>query len=350
MRVIAFDGYWLCGGPPSGVNVLTSLIYSWTSMYPQDKIIIFVPSEIKIHFPLEEHRNIEFILRPSRSKNHGLWVSFEMLPNKFQADAILTQNFTPIFRRGSSHTQFTFCHDLIFKEHPEWFTLRERVYLKMVTSTLQKADYLLTSTHSEKNRIAKFFPEILKRIIVSGLDIPISLQILNQERYEKIAEKQKSFILAVGRLNVRKNISKLVAAYLLSRLRDTHDLYIVGETNGKFQALDVLSENVHFLQGVSYSELSWLYSHASLFVFPSLDEGFGLPLVEAYFFDCPAIASDIAPFREINTAMYYFDPNSPIDIKNKMELAIFSPKLEVREIRTYDGSWTIPIQRIRDAI
>ena len=149
---------------------------------------------------------------------------------------------------------------------------------------------------------------------------------------------------------MRTNISKLVAAYLLSRLRDTHDLYIVGETNGKFQALDVLSENVHFLQGVSYSELSWLYSHASLFVFPSLDEGFGLPLVEAYFFDCPAIASDIAPFREINTAMYYFDPNSPIDIKNKMELAIFSPKLEVREIRTYDGSWTIPIQRIRDAI
>jgi glycosyltransferase involved in cell wall biosynthesis len=101
---------------------------------------------------------------------------------------------------------------------------------------------------------------------------------------------------------------------------------------------------------VSYSELSWLYSHASLFVFPSLDEGFGLPLVEAYFFNCPTIASDIAPFREINTAMHYFNPNSPSDIKNKMESAIFFPKLEVRESRIYDGSWKIPIQRIRGAI
>jgi glycosyltransferase involved in cell wall biosynthesis len=122
------------------------------------------------------------------------------------------------------------------------------------------------------------------------------------------------FVLTVGRLNVRKNVARLIEAFARVAQQDlTRHLVVVGEKDGMYSPgaiPDHVRSRIHFLGHVTDDELRWLYEHCDLFVFPSLDEGYGLPLLEANMLGAAAIASDIAVFRELEVAADYFDPRS----------------------------------------
>ncbi|MGE5221503.1 MAG: glycosyltransferase family 4 protein [Omnitrophica WOR_2 bacterium] len=117
----------------------------------------------------------------------------------------------------------------------------------------------------------------------------------------------KNFILAIGSADPRKNIATLIQAYglLPARLRDRNELAIVWNhptlVSDMVEQVETmgLADKVHFLNQVSSEDLAVLYNTASLFVFPSLYEGFGLPLLEAMSCGAPVIAADNSSIPEV---------------------------------------------------
>jgi glycosyltransferase involved in cell wall biosynthesis len=347
MKVVVFDGYWMCKGPPSGVNVLNSLVYHWATEFPEDQIQIYIPSKYASRNIGPKNHNIEYIERRHVTFFHALWVIFEMIPLKNNYDYLITQNFTPLRGKIKNGKKITFIHDVIYMRHPEWFSIKERLYLHLINLTLRFSDALMTSSKTEASHIKSTFPNLAQDTFSVGLDVPMSLTESDHVFSPSIEVGRKPFILSVGRLNVRKNLEMLIKACHSPRIADEYDLYIVGERNGKAMSFAETGNNVRFLGSVTDSDLKWLYLHAKLFVFPSLDEGFGLPLAESNYFQTPSIASDIPVFREIGTSLAFFDPLSVSEIANQIWRVINSDN---RVEKKYFGNWNHVLSKIRESV
>lgn len=145
------------------------------------------------------------------------------------------------------------------------------------------------------------------------------------------------FILFVGNSNPRKNLCRMIAAF--SRAKECgdlpHQLVVAGEQGWKFdreQAVKSIRhrEDIRFIGYVPDSDMSALYSAADLFVFLTLYEGFGIPVLEAQTCGTPVLASDCTSLPETggNGAMYA-DPYSEEDICQKMLNILHNPELQV---------------------
>jgi glycosyltransferase involved in cell wall biosynthesis len=129
------------------------------------------------------------------------------------------------------------------------------------------------------------------------------------------------FVLAVGTLEPRKNLPRLVAAYrsLAQELQARHPIVVVGalgwETGETLQALRSLGERATLLGFVSDAQLAELYRRCEIFCYPSLGEGFGLPVIEAMAAGAPVLTSNVSSLPEVGgDAATYIDPLDTADI------------------------------------
>jgi len=294
------DGYWWVEGPPSNRLVQRELIRRWALRHPDDELVLVVPqvhvAQVRADHDVPEGTAIVGAqLRP-----HGLAVmaEYRSIARRVGVQVAVTHNFVPW-----GFPSVVFVHDVLFQEHPEWFTLGERLYLKPISLMLGRADVVVTSSQHEASRIERLNRGVV-HVGAIGIAPDPRLTEGPGERPRGLPDVDE-FVLTVGRLNVRKNLSTTIAATLRSGAIGTRrPLVVVGERDGRGP---VFSHEVHraveagsvvFPGRVTDDELAWLYRHASLFVFLSLDEGFGLPPVEALAFGTPVVASDIAVFRE----------------------------------------------------
>jgi glycosyltransferase involved in cell wall biosynthesis len=135
------------------------------------------------------------------------------------------------------------------------------------------------------------------------------------------------YILALGAEDPRKNTLRLVKSYikLLQSWRVSEDLVVCGYVNWRnSEAYRVaqsagLSNRVRFFSFVSIEKLAMLYKSATLFVYPSLYEGFGIPILEAFSSGCPVAASNVTSIPEVaGDAAIYFDPLSEYALTRAM--------------------------------
>jgi glycosyltransferase involved in cell wall biosynthesis len=317
MRAL-YDGYWLHDGPPSGRNVAGSVLRAWAEGFPDDELVVALPVPDDVPVPLVDELPVTRRHVPAPVANHQVWVRARLGAAASGLDAVVSQNFLP-GPRFSGPTAVV-VYDLIFRDHPEWFTLPERLYLRGIAGAMRSATAVITISEAERARIARWFPAAAPRVHAYGLGLPAGIAAARPVPVSRPSDKP--FILAVGRLNVRKNLNRLIEAYASSpALTAAFDLVIVGEANGRSEARGAESRDgrVDFLGGVDDCSLKWLYQHAEAFAFPSLDEGFGLPLLEARTFGARSAASDIPVFRELGFADAYFDPQSADSIRTALE-------------------------------
>lgn len=317
---VLYDGYWLHDGPPSGRNVVGSVLRAWAREFPDDELVVALPVPDEVPLPAVDALPVARRHVPTPVANHQLWVRTRLGSAEGGVDGVVSQNFQPgPARRGVPSA--VFLHDVIFRDHPEWFTLAERLYFRGIASSIRSARAILTSSEAERARIQRCFPQAAGRVWAVGLGLPEGIATAAPAPVAR--ESARPFILAVGRLNVRKNLDRLIAAYSSSpALTAGFDLVIVGEANGRATGHGHGSGGpgrVEFLGGVDDGRLKWLYQHAALFAFPSLDEGFGLPLLEAHSLGAPIAASDIPVFRELGFADAYFDPTEVGSIRRCLE-------------------------------
>ena len=207
-------------------------------------------------------------------------------------------------------------HDLSFLVCRQWFSRSYYYFYKPMTwLAVKTSKCLITVSEFSKSEILRLYP------FLSAGKIHVIYNAADREKFKVgdiDAKPDVPYCLTVSSIDPRKNFSRLLEAF-----KDVEDckLLIVGGANKVFSQNHDLkqSENIEFLGRVSDDELIRLYQGADAFIFPSLYEGFGLPVVEAMCVGCPVIVSDIPVLHEVcGDAAMYFNPNDADDIRNKI--------------------------------
>ena len=298
MKVI-IDGFWLVSGPPSGRMVVRETIRAWKQIHPEDHLSVLVPRREQARVR-RDHPDVEVL--GTRAPLHPIAaaVALPLVARRSNADLVLSQNFAPLLKGTRSAV---FVHDVLFQSNPGWFTRSERVYLSLIPALLSRADRVLTSSSTEAHRIRQHNPR-LGDVVPTGLGISSAMLTDSPSRAVEDLTPGR-FLLTVGRLNVRKNLSTTIEAAVASgRISREHPLVVVGEPSGRSEALSVkvreaeAAGTVRFLGGVPDEQLRWLYEHCRLMLFLSRDEGWGLPPIEAANLGARVLVSDRPIFRE----------------------------------------------------
>ncbi len=308
MRIL-MDGYWWQDGPQAARTVQRELILAWARCFPEDELVVALRRDADPAGVPEGAEVVRTRLWPHAASNR---VELPVLARRARAGLVVCHNYTPAVGRS-----LVFLHDVMFEEHPEWFSRAERVYFRPMLRWARRAAAVATSTRTEADRIARHAPT-LPPAVVTGLGVPPALE-RAQRRPERVPAEGE-FAVTVGRLNVRKNLETvMLAAVRSARISPARPLYVVGSPAHSgvgtripepAQAL-VDDGSIVMLGAVPDDELAWLYAHAALTVTLSLDEGFGMPAVEAIGFGSPLLASDIPVFRETVGECASFAP--PLD-------------------------------------
>ena len=296
---IAFEAFWWQKGPFSNRQVLREIIFNWIKEFPLDEIALVVPRADVL--ATQEELPVGITVLGSRLRPQGLSSIIELptLVRRFKPDVVVAHNFTPW-----SGFSALFLQDVLFLSHPEWFTLLERAYFSLMTLTAPRADVVFSSTVTEGRRIQE-------ALSVAGTVCPVGLAVSSTlSGSEPVTPswplRTGEFSLTVGRLNVRKNLEfTCLAAIDCEDVTAENPLVIVGSIQGKAMQMSLEIQTaiddgrIVLLNYATSGELRWLYENCSVFVFMSLDEGFGLPPLEALYFGAQVVASDIPVMREV---------------------------------------------------
>lgn len=186
-------------------------------------------------------------------------------------------------------------------EIPQTFQWWDRLYFSVANKMYcKKASAIISMTHIGAGDIVRHMNADPAKITVIHEAYNKECRVLTAEDTARVKEKYQlpdRYVLFVGGFNPRKNIGNLLRAYSLVKNSFSHDLVIVGFKRWKyaqdFELIDQLGlqDRVHRLGYVSDSDLVAIYNLADLFVFPSLYEGFGIPVLEAMACGCPVVST-----------------------------------------------------------
>lgn len=283
------------------------------------KWILLVPKNIIRNLKLEyiEVKKVGYL------KGH-LWEQIE-LP-LYSKDGILL-NFcgcAPILKKN----QIVTIHDAAVCAMPESFSFLFRTWYKFMFYIVGKrAKKVFTVSNFSKKEINKYFNIPLEKIDVTynGIDHMRNIK-PDESIFSKCTIEKNNYVLAVSSLNPSKNFKLILET---AKISPEINFVIAGGTNStvfKEQGLEITS-NVKFIGYVSDEELVALYKYASCFVYPSIYEGFGIPPLEAMFFNCPVILSDIEVFKEIYMdSVLYCDVENSKFLKQQILLIMGSKK------------------------
>ncbi len=190
---------------------------------------------------------------------------------------------------------------------------------------VRRSSRLLAISQATADALTNHFPSARSRTEVALLGVaPIPNSGLDP--VEASTLPGPGFVLAVGTLEPRKNLPRLVAAYgaLAEELQRRHPLVVVGalgwETGETLDSLRSLGERAKMLGYVSDAALAELYRRCAVFCYPSLGEGFGLPVLEAMAAGAAVLTSNLSSLPEVGgEAVAYADPRQVNDIAEQLE-------------------------------
>ncbi|TSC88372.1 MAG: group 1 glycosyl transferase [Microgenomates group bacterium Gr01-1014_16] len=226
---------------------------------------------------------------------HYLWNKLHIINVETFVGKIDIYHSSDWIQGPSDAKKVTTVHDLApFLYSQEHENSIVRVHTARVKWVVKECDAIICVSQKSANDISKLFPETKSRLIVIPEAIP-SRFLLNPELLNL-----ESYIVTIGARQPRKNINRLISACsLLSK-----KLVIIGESNQTSP-----DQSVIFTGHISDQQLVNYLAGAQAFVYPSLYEGFGLPILGAFHHKVPIACSDIAVFHETaGPAAAYFDP------------------------------------------
>jgi Glycosyltransferase len=220
-----------------------------------------------------------------------------ILPQKINSNSILWSpaNTGPLAIRNQALT----IHDLSPLEHPEWFRPDFAVwYRSFLPILVRRVRMVFTPSETVKRKVCKRFGVHNVIVTPNAVDPHAFFPGAQQTSYNL----PPRYVLFLGTLEPRKNLRGLLQAWNDVK-EDFRDVWlIVAGTYGKvFKPMRIATEmeRVRFLGYVEEADLAGLYAGASLFVLPSLDEGFGLPVLEAMACGAPVIVSNCEGLCEV---------------------------------------------------
>ncbi len=330
----------------SGAKQRFITLYSELIRLNKKKIFIIIHSkEYKEVTKILNYPNVKFKENPISQDNYivklfsVIYIYFYVLLNIKKIRVI--EFFTLPFLKLSKGINIFTIHDLR-KIYFSSFFLNKLAFKILFKYFFKKVDKIIVVSNSMKKEIQKLFGK---------LDIQTVYNTINPNHFKKISKKNlklikqkynlpKRFIISVGHLEKRKNYPRLIKAiYILKKINFKVNLIIIGqkadETNEIKKLIKKLnlSSNIKVLSDLNDHEVRCFYKIADLFVFPSLYEGFGIPIIESMASDLPIVLSNSDVFREITESKYlYFDQYDPLSIANKIRFILHNKDLQKKMI------------------
>ncbi|WP_443936968.1 glycosyltransferase family 4 protein [Pedobacter sp. MW01-1-1] len=213
-------------------------------------------------------------------------------------------------------------HDMIHERFPHYYSADD-VLASHKKICIENADHIIAISHATKNDILEYFdiPENKITVIHHGFQ-PFAA------RKQDVVIVEEQYLLFVGERGLYKNFNNFIKAVTPSLIKNKNLIVFCaggGAFSGKEMMFLIESGVQHQViqKSVNDEILLSLYRNAIAFVFPSLYEGFGLPLLEAFYYDCPVVASNTSCFEEVcGNAALYFDPNSVESMRIQLEKII----------------------------
>jgi len=308
---------------------------------PDDKVFLYTNTPLKGDLGKCPENFTEKILRwPPKYlwTQLRLWWELFLNPPDVLFVPAHTIPFLPIPRRCKVVVTV---HDVGFRHFPDLYKPIQVWYHELTMKKIKKrADVILTISQFSKNEIMRYYGIAEERIKISYLGY-------DQDKYnteEKVGgeprlgvlDKYKitsPYLLYVGRLEKKKNIGNIVKSFALIKERFSDlKLVLAGNSGNQFEAIKEIIknqklENEIILPGyVEAQDLPPLIKGAAIFLFPTLYEGFGLPILEAMACGTPVITSDIEPHREVaGGAAALVDPYNPQSLADKIAEILDNP-------------------------
>jgi glycosyltransferase involved in cell wall biosynthesis len=235
-------------------------------------------------------------------------------------------------------------HDVSFLEHPEYFTSFRALQLRLtVRRTVKAASCVLTPSEFSKRRILDAYKLSDDKVVVlpygvSSVFHPVARE--TAQRSMRTSLPPLPFILTVGDLQPRKNHLGLIQAFedlIAAYPQLPHHLLVVGKETWYSPTIRAaakksqVADRIHFTGFVDDEEVRRLYGACDLFVYPSLYEGFGLPILEAMACGRAVACSNTSAMPEVaDSAALLFDPSSRRDLVFSMRDLLLNPELRQR--------------------
>ena len=212
--------------------------------------------------------------------------------------------------------KLTYIYDLSFKYYPETFSyFFQKAYNLLIPISGKNSQKVIAISNYVKKDIEHHYN-------FSNIEVIYAAQ---NERFKNLNLQREKIILAVSSLDPRKNFNRVIEAY--SSLKTDYKLVFVGSKSKTFSDLNLdnntKNKNIIFTGYIDDQELIKLYNKASIFIYASLFEGFGMPPLEAQACGCPCLVSDQTSLPEVYLeSVEYCDPKSVDDIKDKLKFLI----------------------------
>jgi len=293
-----------------------------------------------LNLGIEDKNNFKIIsLKTANKFTWNFWTLPQYL-RKNPVDVYHTQYIVPFFVPRETKI-ITHIHDISFNFYSQFIRWTDLFFLKtLIPWSIRRADKVIAVSEFTKNEIIKYYATPSEKIEVICNSIGENfLQNYTGEKLKEIRKKYnlpEKYLLYVGTLQPRKNIPFLIRAFAKTKEKmPKHKLVLVGSktAHNYDTAIDAeitrlnLQNDIIFPGYVEVSELLAIYKLADIFIFPSLYEGFGIPILEAMSAGIPVVASDIPVFREVaQEVAEYFHPES----LDELEKAVYNTSINLK--------------------
>lgn len=345
---IGFDSKRLYSNFSGLGNYSRSLVKNVQALYSDNKYFLYSPKIKKTPETTFFYDNTNFKTYLAKTIFKSYWRSFSIL-NQLKKDGVQLyhglSNELPLNLKKYDIKSVVTIHDLIFKVLPETYPLIDRnIYdIKFRKACLQ-ADKVIAISNSTKTDIVNFYsinPDKIEVIYQSCS--PLFYKPIEQQESISLNDQYNlpnQYLLSVGSIQKRKNLKLIIESYQYLDPEHKLPLVIIGRGKQyKKEVIDLISlkglENkVIWITDLKDNKvLRAIYQKATVLIYPSFYEGFGLPIVEALLSKTPVITSNVSSLPEAGGPnSLYVNPNSPVELAHSITQVLTDTKLRTTMI------------------
>ncbi len=326
-------------------NYSRNTIQYLTQHYPENEYLLYIPQKsLTPPFQNAPGRQLIYPDGPVSGLFPSFWRSF-LLPRKLYSDKINLyhglSNEIPFGIHKYKIKSVVTIHDLIFLRYPEWYNRIDRmIYKRKTLYSCRNADRIIAISNQTRDDIIEFYkisPEKID-VVYQGCDPQFykeSAQSLKEEILKKY-DISAGYLLYVGTIEKRKNLLNIVKALHSGKI--SRPLVVIGRQTSYAKVVKEYVDthqlkNIRFLENVPGQDLASIYQMASLFIYPSVYEGFGIPILEALYSKIPVITTSGGCFREAGGEhSIYIDPENIEQISDSIKEVLSNNELRLNMI------------------